>query len=367
MMKKNLFFLAAAALTFAACSNDEVVEVNQADAIDFKPLMTNVTRAADVNIPTNGFYVTAYSTGTSTTAYFDNVLFSNSSGTYTSATKYYWPSTYNLDFYAYSPAAAASSDVVRNSYKTFDITANATVANQVDFVYANTNNWGKQTGEGTHDGKPGVAINFRHAESKVIIKLKNTNTTFTCTVGDVTLGYVANTGSFEYKASTTDTPNSGTFTETGTWTANTGTSGVYTQTVTDGSAYSTSTAVQAGVDMILIPQTLTTAGAYSAAAATSPFNGAYIKVQLKIQNNGAYILGDGSSFVTALWPLPAGTWEAGKKYIYTVDLAGGGYFETNQDSDSDLDPLLEGAEIKFVTVTVDNWVETTGIDVTGGI
>ena len=364
---KKFFFFAVAALALAACSNDETVEVNQGEAIDFKPLMTNVTRAADVDLATNGFYVTAYSTGTSTTPYFDNVQFTNSSGTYTSATKYYWPSTYNLDFYAYSPVAAASSDVVRNTYKTFDITANATVGSQVDFVYANTNNWGKQTGSGTHDGKPGVTINFRHAESKVIIMLKNTNSTFTCTVGDVTLGYVANTGSFEYKASTTDTQNNGTLNETGTWSANTGTSGVYTQTVSDGSAYSTSTAVQAGADMILIPQSLTAASAYSAAAASSAFTAPYIKVQLKIQNNGEYILGDGSNFVTALWPIPTGTWEAGKKYIYTVDLAGGGYFETNQDSDADLDPLLEGAEIKFVTVTVDNWVETSGISVTGGI
>ena len=361
-MKKKLLILAVAAVALASCSNDETVAVNQSDAISFRPVMTNVTRAADVDLAENGFYVTAYSTGTSATPYFDNVLFSYNSSAYSSATKYYWPSGYNLDFYAYSPAEG--TDITRTNYKTFNITANATVANQVDFVYANTNNWGKQTGTGTHDGKAGVTINFRHAESKVIIKLKNTNDALTFTVGDVTLGYVANTGTFEYKATTTDTQNSGTLNESGTWTANTGTSGVFTQTVADGSVYSTSTAAQAGADMILIPQTLTTATVYSAASSSSPFNGAYIKVQLKIQNHGEYIIGGTSTFVEALWPIPAGSWEAGKKYIYTVDLAGGGYYPTNQDSSDDLDPIIEGAEIKFITVTVDDWVNVAETNIT---
>lgn len=363
-MKKNLLILAAAALAFTACNNDEVVESaakSASNEISFRPLATGMTRAADVDLSTNGIYVTAYKTGESTTPYFDNVQFSNSAGTYSSATKYYWPTGYNLDFYAYSPAIG--TDITRTNYKTFNITANATVANQVDFVYANTNNWGKITGVGTHDGKPGVTINFRHAESKVVIKLKNTNSAFTFTIGNVTLGYVANTGTFQYKATTTDTKDSGTLNESDTWTANTGTSGVYTQTVANGSAYSTSTAEQAGADMILIPQTLTTASVYSAAAAASPFNGAYIKVQLKIQSNSAYIIGDESTFVEALWPIPGGSWAAGKKYTYTVDLAGGGYYPTNQDSSDDLDPILEGAEIKFVSVTVDDWSDASGVDV----
>ena len=59
----------------------------------------------------------------------------------------------------------------------------------------------------------------------------------------------------------------------------------------------------------------------------------------------------------AMWPIGGYNWEPGKKYTYTIDLAGGGYFETNQDTDADLDPILEGAEIKFATVTVDGWTD----------
>ena len=47
---------------------------------------------------------------------------------------------------------------------------------------------------------------------------------------------------------------------------------------------------------------------------------------------------------------------------------GGGYWETNtNDSDADLDPILENAVIKFVDVTVDNWSDADAVPVSGGI
>ena len=54
------------------------------------------------------------------------------------------------------------------------------------------------------------------------------------------------------------------------------------------------------------------------------------------------------------------------KYTYTIDLAGGGYFETNQDTNEDLDPIFENAVIKFVSVTVDAWDTDTNNDGTPG-
>ena len=52
------------------------------------------------------------------------------------------------------------------------------------------------------------------------------------------------------------------------------------------------------------------------------------------------------------WWLQLGAWQE-----ITIDLAGGGYYETNQDTDADLDPILEGAEIKFASVSVDGWAD----------
>ena len=135
----------------------------------------------------------------------------------------------------------------------------------------------------------------------------------------------------------------------------------YTQSFS-GTEYTT--AVQAGVDMILIPQPLTNATVYSSSEAGAEFNGSYIKVDLKIQNNVdpyAYIVGAASGandgYVTALFPLPATTWTPGYKYIYSVDLAGGGYFPTNTSAGTGnaLDPILDDVEIKFVTVNVSEW------------
>lgn len=375
-MKKKVFLFAVAALALAACSNDETVTVNESGAIAFRPLATNVTRAADVNLGTNGFYVTALKHGTTPSAentYFENVHFTGSS-TYTSTNKYYWPSDYNLDFYAYSPAAATATDLVRTDYKTFVVTANSTVSSQIDFVYANTNDWGKATLDGGTDGShqmgdadAGVTINFRHAESKVIIKLKNTNPNVKFTVKDVTIGNLYNKGTFTYGSTNTDTKNGGHLNNSEWGTLLSGSASEYTsaftQTVANASAYSTSTSAQAGNDMILIPQTLVNETKYTKVGAdpavNDPFKGAYIKVELKMQNsaNNAYIIGTSSTWQEAMWPLAALQWQPGYKYIYEVNLSGGGYFPANHDTDEDLDPILEGTEIKFVTVTVDDWTD----------
>ena len=88
-------------------------------------------------------------------------------------------------------------------------------------------------------------------------------------------------------------------------------------------------------------------------------NGSYVALEIKIMNND-----DANTVIQdktwAIWPV-AFSWEPGKKYTYTIDLAGGGYYETNVDGsetdDTELDPILENAVIKFVDVTVDVWAD----------
>jgi hypothetical protein len=357
-MKKKVFLFAVAALALAACSNDETVSVTQSDAIAFRPLATNVTRAADINASTlegTGFYVSARK-HSDNAEYFTDVaytVFSTPSGikTWTSANPYYWPGDNSeLDFFAYAPKAVGDSHndqiTAHADYKSFEITPSTTAASQVDLIFANENQKKKST------DNAGVVLNFHHAESKIVIMLKNSNPNLTFTVGNVTIGNVKDKGQYVYTGVVDSRLK---YTDWG-WTGASNTT--YTQTVSNGSAYSTSTPAQVGVDMILVPQTLTHAITYASSANGAAFNGSYINVELKIQNatGGAYIIGDGSTFKTALWPLPATEWDPGKKYIYTVDLAGGGYNPTNVNgTDENLDPVLDGAEIKFVTVTVDDW------------
>ena len=378
MKKRITFFAFAAALAFCySCSNDETVATNDnaaSNEISFRPLMNGVTRAADIDagsgtygLQTLGFTVFA-NVGSSETNYFPETVFSYNAGSYTSgATKYYWPSSGTLDFFAYQYSQSASNTVTHTALtKAFTVTPSSTAANQTDLVVACIKGQ-------TKTGNPsGVTLNFRHAESKITIKLENTSTTTTITVGDVVLGNVYTTGTYTFSGSTdnAETPtttdntvgnNNGSYLKYGDWTGQS-TLGTYTQAATTTSYTSATAATALTNSMILIPQTLTNANAYASSSGGAEFNGAYITVALKIQNtaNSAYVVGDGETLVNAMWPLPATKWLPGHHYTYTVDLAGGGYFPTNQtDTDENLDPILAGAEIKFVTVTVDSWADGT--------
>lgn len=373
MKKRITFFAFAVALAFCySCSNDETVAMNQNDsnAISFTPLVTGVTRAQTINateLQTQGFNVTAIINGGST-AYFtaEDFSWNSTSSAYTSATKHYWPSEGSLDFYAYSPISATyvgtGKQIVKTDYKTFDVTPSATPSEQVDFVYANTNAKTKGT-----DGKV-TTLNFRHAESNIVIQLKNTATDLKFTVKDVAIGYILPTAQFAYTGSTdgttpvTNTDAASGYYLTG-WGTPTGTRTSYSQTAGTTAYAAGASASALTSNMILIPQTIVAATTYVGGEGSDKdeFHGAYISVELKIQDTSDhYIAGTSSTYVTAMWPLTAITWLPGHKYTYTVDLKGGGYYTTNQGTtDNALDPILAGAEIMFASVTVDEWITTS--------
>ena len=370
-MKKRLFFLPMVAIMMAACSSNETIEVNEnkGDLISFRPIVKGVTRAADADLSSDAtsFNVEAFNTGTTTSPYFSNVTFTNTSSTFTSATKYYWP-TNNLDFYAYSPIS--SGQFVKTDFRTFTITPSATVSEQVDFIYANTNNKGKgSTGEVT-------TLNFRHAGAKIAVKVKNSAPNLKFEISGWKLGYLDNTATFTYGDANTDTQ-AGAQLAFSDWSENTTQSAANTYSTTFtanpiaasqstayflGNAGTPSTsATDESLNMILIPQTLTAATAYASAATDAKPNGSYIALKMVIKNNttaGETVADATGDDKWAIWPIGGYNWEPGKKYTYTIDLAGGGYYETNQDgTDENLDAILEGAEIKFATVTVDGWTE----------
>ena len=369
-MKKRLFFLPMVAIMMAACSSNETIEVNEnkGDLISFRPIVKGVTRAADADLSSDAtsFNVEAFNTGTTTSPYFSNVTFTNTSSTFTSATKYYWP-TNNLDFYAYSPIS--SGQFVKTDYKTFIITPSNTVSEQVDFIYANTNNKGKgSTGEVT-------TLNFRHAGAKIVVKVKNSAPNLKFEISGWKLGYLDNSATFTYGDANTDTQDgaqlafsdwsgnsdqSANNTYSTTFTANPIAAAQSTAYFLEKNGTPSTTTTDESINMILIPQTLTAATAYASAATDAKPNGSYIALKMVIKNNttaGETVADATANDKWAMWPIGGYNWEPGKKYTYTIDLAGGGYYETNQDTDADLDPILEGAEIKFATVTVDGWAE----------
>lgn len=378
MKKNNLLILAVAALGFAACANDETTAVNEklaeSNAISFRANVNGLMRGADVNASTlqsTGFTVFA-NVASSGTNYFPETLFkwNSTTSTYNSDNKYYWPSSGSLDFFAYAnskPVGHAEQMTHEALTKAFTVTPDEDAQYQTDLIVAYTTNKSKTSAA--------VPINFRHTQCKVAIKLYNGNKdNLDISVRDASICYVKNSGVFTFSDTNTDGNNSdgtGTILTLSSWadvvspaTALTS----YIQTDASTSAYNVAvgSAEQVGQDWILIPQTFTYKTTYESTG-EKLFEGPCIKVNLKIQNhaNSAYIVGaadnpsddnDNEGYVTAMWPLKAtpSAWAIGKKYTYTIDLAGGGYYPADQDGDTVLDPILDGAEIKF-TVTVDTW------------
>ena len=307
-MKKRLFFLPMVAIMMAACSSNETIEVNEnkGDLISFRPIVKGVTRAADADLSSDAtsFNVEAFNTGTTTSPYFSNVTYTNTSGTFTSATKYYWP-TNNLDFYAYSPittdvggvqkGALSNGDyqIVKTDFRTFTITPSATVSEQVDFIYANTNNKGKgSSGEVT-------TLNFRHAGAKIVVKVKNSAPNLKFEISGWKLGYLDNTATFTYGDANTDTQD-GAQLAFSDWSENSTQSAdnTYSTTFTANAIAAESTAyflekngtpsttdTDEDLNMILIPQTLTAATAYASTTAGAKPNGSYIALKMVIKNN----------------------------------------------------------------------------------
>ena len=409
-MKKTIFFIATAVLALAACNKVNVIEENLGDAIAFRPFASNLSRVASTQDVTtaniSSFKVSAFNAGTTTAPYIDDITYTKDATTstfYVNPTKataatpdygeeYYWPAN-NLDFYAYSwtdgstPAYFATGQVAKTAYNTFTYQPNTAEADFADLVVAVVPNADKAT-----YGGPGVPLNFRHAASKIVVKVKNTAAQLKFDVDAWKVGYLYEKGTYTLPLTSTathydDGATSPTLLSLNNWAYTGATQVVGHEYVSNLSsvvsvAANTSTATALAGEMILVPQTLVTidpAAGYAAETDGAALAGTFIAVKLIIRNNddaGTIIYGtpasgsDPASTLWAIWPIPNSNWEPGKKYIYTIDLAGGGYYETNQpetgtDDPDALDPILDNAVIKFVSVTVDEWQTQPEIDIAG--
>ena len=356
-MKKNLFILAVAGLALASCSSDETTAsqaTSQANEISFRPLMNNVTRAVDINSASDltSFNVTAFrATTPSATEYFAGVKFTGPT-TYTSTPKYYWP-TENVNFYAWSAhsgntdaaetVVTGATEQVTGTYNAIVVTPAADASQQADLIYAKSLNTAKAAS---------IPLAFSHAESRIVLKVKNTSANISFAVTGWRLGFMVPNGTYN---GSIETP---TWSSLGSATAN----NVYTNTFSSQpvSGNTTTAALIPGAQaQIMIPQTITPVSAYAGNSVGDKPNSAYIAIQYTATNTStteAIV----ASATWAMWKIPAITWEAGKQYTYTIDLADGGYFETNQNTDdANLDPIL-GGYIQFASVTVSTWNTTPG-------
>ena len=325
-MKKRLFFLPMVAIMMAACSSNDTIEVNEnkGDLISFRPIVKGVTRAADVNTDNLASFVVNAKQSGGSISYFDNGVFNKSGSVFVSESKYYWPASGPLDFYAYSPSGNAQ--VNYSGYKTFTVTPSTTIADQVDFVFAATMNKSKED-----YGASGVPLNFRHTGAKIACNVKNSSTTLKFDVCGWKVGYICPAATFTFTDANTDGNNdgSGTTLTLPQWGSRTAASiGTEYESTFSVNQIGQSGATSLDGQMILIPQAITAASGYASASAGANLNGTYIAVKLKIRNNdsaGTIIADDGAgNAFWAIWPIGGYNWEPGKKYTYTIDLAGGG-------------------------------------------
>lgn len=334
--KAPLMMAAIAAMALASCSQDEPVSVNHGRAIDFRSAMNSrATETTNANL-----------TSIKAVAFMGDQLFfpamdfdKGSDGFFTSATEYYWPGDDTpLSFYAYSPANPGGAVTINADEKTMtDFSPAANLADQVDFITASA------TGNKSANETSGVPLTFNHQLSQIEVLAKSDNTVYTFAISGVRIGEPVSEGSFDF---TTDA-----------WTNGTD-KAIYTDTY-DQAKVLTSDAVSVmgeGGNAMLLPQQLT---AWDPATdASNSSQGAYLSVLLNVATaeTGVQVYPFPSDGQCQWAAIPIDTkWEAGKKYIYTLDLThGAGYVDPHDPEPGT--PVL-GGPIKF-TVDVVDWVDT---------
>lgn len=203
--------LAAAVITLASCSDGSYTDSPQTDsgAIRFTASADYASRAGDITTNNlTSFNVYAYTDSADlTTPFMDNVTVSKTgTNTWTYSPVKYWPANHTVDFYAFAPGDwIGSSNPLRPISYTGDITADQ------DIVYAVTT--GLSGNKYTSSAQ--VVFNFRHALSKVALRLSSSNADLRVMVSNVALANIKSTGNFTLPSeSTTGTPRP---TTTGHW------------------------------------------------------------------------------------------------------------------------------------------------------
>lgn len=351
-MKKQLFLVAVAALAMASCSKDETTGINNGNAIDFRvALGTRASETTTDNIMK--FNVTALNAAGAN--FFTDVEFAKngSENVFISNPAYYWPNDGStLSFYAYSPAAAdlnATITINNTTKKLIDYSPAAVIAEQKDFITTVASG-------SKNDESAGVALTFEHRLSQIEIKAKNANEAYVYKVRGIRIAKAVSKGTFDF--------------ETNAWTTTSDKADYQVTYDTEKTLTATAVSMMAAENdnAMLLPQSLIQWNPTTDKTNTQA--GAYLALLVNIcTKDGAQV-----------YPATAGaykwtavgidtTWEAGKKYIYTLDFSNGAGKVDPEDPQPDPQPNPQpgddilGSPIKF-TVTVTPWADATQSDIT---
>ncbi len=334
-MRKFMFLTTVAVLGLTSCSNDEMRDVNRGRAIDFRAeTASRATESTAANL--QNFYATAYN-GNAVYDGFAEELFTKTDGYFYSVTNHFWPENENqvLSFIAYAPATTANGGVLNGDLKLTHSGLTLTgfaprydISKQIDFVHATA------TGSKKANEKIGVGLVFNHALTQIEIKAKNGG------FNKYTIAGVKIVGAF----------NGADYDMAKGWATTGKNKGSYKITydtnpiVLQATSSEVSLMGDAGTAM-LVPQQLT---AWDTKDENNTAGGAYLAIKLNLKDADGKLLFPKDDFEDAYgWvAVPIDTkWEAGKKYIYTLDFStGAGVVAPSTGGDNKFDPGLPGDE-----------------------
>ena len=379
-MKKSLLILAAVAFVASSCTKTEVIEDTPKKGINFSAYTAKPTRTAQEDVKTGNltqFEVTAFGNGA---IYFDNVTFTKPNAVWESATKYFWPA-FPLTFCAYNTPTQVGTTFDRTITPTEQklfVAPNAELAKQEDLVAAYAKD--KKEGDATNTERS-LPILFNHYLTQVIVKAKNSSTTYKVVVDSVKLANLAGDGTYTFSDNTmTATDSKVNKAESSDYKAG------FTAKTLDGTPQEVMTDGGKG-KWYLIPQTVRAwkrtddvadSDMTNSDDANRTAHGTYLALKVKITaNNGALKIypatGDESGWMAV--PIPT-DWTSsaettpsifaqGKRYTIILNFFGNngaGYVDPEDPSDLDGDRIANndngkkiiGGAIKF-NATVDDW------------
>ena len=371
-MKGKYFLLALSAMALVTgCSNDETIEMNQGDGIDFSVTAGKLTRAeATTTSSIDEFTVWAF-TGTPTQKYMDGITVNKTDGKWTYSGTKFWPDT-AVDFYAVSQAKPESGTVT-NSTSEHKIT-NYTANGSEDLLYATNIRETKDA----HKNNP-VSVNFRHALSQIVFKVQKTATSsINVSVQSIKVDGVANTSTLAWAKATTGTSplaEGSVDTETGDswgkWDTPTGETQYTAIDLTEAYTVTTTASYLTNEEgygaLFLMPQILNPWLTIGSDGTTTISGKARLLINCKITDETSGIqlwpktgeYGEVAISLTNPKEDPNKTdadnharWMQGKKYIYTLIFGEGGGYKPEPDPDDPDKPEPVLVPITF-NVTVD--------------
>lgn len=329
-MKKILLFAAAAGITLSSCVKNESTNGFASDAkIAFDaPAVSGITRSSNVAGEISNPYSTAehftvyaryfanqYTTFDGGTAYMTGVETAyNQTGNYWDSESannqaYYWPKQGTLTFAAYSPSGADEDCTVAWGATGFTFTnfaVNTDPAKHYDLMFSERS-YNKTSSQGTSENYNGVDIQFKHALSSVVFKIK-TDTEYaghTIKVQSIKLLNTYQQGTFNQNL--VDENNAMT-TDAAAWSGQTNenTAGYEAVTADEETVTTAATALTNPNPIIVLPQPLAHDGE----------NNVSIAVEYTIDNGNGAIDQTASIDISQNYGLTA--FELGKRYIFNL-------------------------------------------------